>query len=337
VWDGTNVTTLAMYPKQPFDIAGRTGTVAFDVSDDTQGSHAAWPEFWYTDQPVPAPFTHENTFLSTPRNGLGVRFSGSNNGSCAAGTFSVDSAVVVRNYEAYDTFIGSHPADFTLTDTGCVTDSSGPGNMNHVELRINQNEVDVYATNAGTTSPLIKIATITNANLTLSRGLIWLEDAHYNANKFNGQGTHTFTWDNVGFDGPVLPRDLAFDVLDALTPAGSGALNLGWNVPSDGTALTLQAPGVNNITAASAGLLTFGYWSYDTVTLSYSLNGNTWHSIPWPYPDSSTYSWRTLAVPINLSEVVPGTNTIQFKSSAGADIANVNLIMVGAGGTVAPK
>ena len=91
--------------------------------------------------------------------------------------------------------------------------------MNHIELRISQNEIDVYATDAGTTSPLKEIATITNANLTLTRGLIWLEDVHYNGNKFNTQRTNTFTWDNVGFDGPILPRDLAFDVNDSLTGA----------------------------------------------------------------------------------------------------------------------
>jgi hypothetical protein len=54
--DNHSVTSLAMYPKQPFDFAGRTGTVTFDVSNDTHGTHAAWPEFWMTDQPVPALF-----------------------------------------------------------------------------------------------------------------------------------------------------------------------------------------------------------------------------------------------------------------------------------------
>src|SRR5579871_3124791 len=33
-YDQHGVTSLAMYPKQPFDFAGRTGTVVFDVSDD---------------------------------------------------------------------------------------------------------------------------------------------------------------------------------------------------------------------------------------------------------------------------------------------------------------
>ena len=55
-FDAGDVSSLAMYPKQPFDFAGRTGTVSFDVSNDTAGSHAAWPEFWLSDLPVPDPF-----------------------------------------------------------------------------------------------------------------------------------------------------------------------------------------------------------------------------------------------------------------------------------------
>ena len=46
--DHGTVTSLAMYPKQPFDFAGRTGAVVFDVSDDSGGMHDAWPEFWVT-------------------------------------------------------------------------------------------------------------------------------------------------------------------------------------------------------------------------------------------------------------------------------------------------
>ena len=39
VQDSGGQSTLAMYPKQPFDIAGRTGTVVFDVSADSDGPH----------------------------------------------------------------------------------------------------------------------------------------------------------------------------------------------------------------------------------------------------------------------------------------------------------
>src|SRR6185436_4657541 len=73
--DGHDVTMFAMYAKQPFDFTGRTGTVSFDVSNDTTGGHGAWPEFWMTDLPVPVPTTHlvPCDFCSVPRNGFGIR------------------------------------------------------------------------------------------------------------------------------------------------------------------------------------------------------------------------------------------------------------------------
>ena len=73
------------------------------------------------------------------------------------------------------------------------------------------NQVDVYATDAGKTTPLVHIAKITDANLSFTQGLVWLEDVHYNADKSLRtplQHDHTFTWDNVAFDGPRVARDL---------------------------------------------------------------------------------------------------------------------------------
>ena len=45
-FDAGTVTALTMYVKQPFSFTGRTGTISFDVSNDTQGTHGAWPELW---------------------------------------------------------------------------------------------------------------------------------------------------------------------------------------------------------------------------------------------------------------------------------------------------
>jgi hypothetical protein len=39
-------------------------------------------------------------------------------------------------------------------------------------------------------------------------------------------------------------------------------------------------------------------------------------------------------VPVNLSDVQAGTNTIQFRSSDASAIANVDLVLQGAGGVV---
>ncbi len=353
--DQGGVTSLAMYAKQPFDIAGRTGTIEFDVSDDSHGNHRAWPELWYTDQPVPAPFDHLSSLQSVPRNGFGIRFAG----ACPAGQLdcrvncpaepindpvvTVDSAVVVNNYVSNDSFMDVGTGAISVKQVGCVKASSGPGDMNHFELRVSHNEIDVYGTDAGSTGPLTELAVISNMSLSLTRGLVWLEDVHYNGNKDGpDQGTHTFTWDNVAFDGPVLPRDLAFDVLDRLTPVGPGypgILNLGWLVaPTDLTLLTLPVPGVYNISQATGALLTFNYSSYNPVTLSYQVNSGSWHDIPWPFGACYTQNnfvlcgSKTLAVPVALSDLQPGTNTVAFKSTDSTAIANVDLVLQGAGG-----
>jgi hypothetical protein len=70
-------------------------------------------------------------------------------------------------------------------------------------------------------------------NLSVTRGLVWLEDKHYNATKGNCQSTgkpsqtqHTFTWDNLAFDGPFTYRDFSYDALDALVPHSDGSVDL---------------------------------------------------------------------------------------------------------------
>ena len=332
VTDGGNVTALAMYPKQPFDFANRTGKIVFDVSNDTQGSHAAWPELWVTDQPVPAPFAHESTLQSNPRNGFGLRFAGCNGNGCGDGSnfFSVDSAIAVSNYVENDSFSGGN---LTVNDVGDVS-KSGPGQMNHVEVDVSQGQIDVYATNAftpgGTVPPLVHIAQIPNAGLTFTRGILWIEDAHYNGDKFNSQGTHTFTWDNVGFDGPVLPRDLAFDVAD--NPNGGG--DLGYFIGSN-SSLGVVDHGLYNVANASGALLTFNYYTQTApVTFQYAINGHQ-HTLAWS--NANAYSPGTMAISIPLSDVVTGDNTITF-STGGAPMTfmNIDLIMVGAGGVVGP-
>ena len=93
--DHGGVIEQAIYPKQPWDIAGRTGTVAFDVSDDSEGTHAAWPEFWWTDQPIPAPNDDFPVHEMLARNTVGVSFAASNSPTCQ-GRVTVDAISVVR-------------------------------------------------------------------------------------------------------------------------------------------------------------------------------------------------------------------------------------------------
>ncbi len=338
--DNESVATLAMYPKQPFDFAERTGTIVFDVSNDTLGQHSQWPELWITDQPVPAPFAFFNATYEAPRNGVGLRFASGTvpqqgtllGGQCpndANPRWTLAPTVVVRNYVVDDEQNGGLIKTQVLD---CVTSSSGPdGGLNHIEVQISQNQIDVYATDAGTTAPLKHIAVVPNVNLSFTRGLVWIEDDHYHAAKFGGQRQHTFTWDNFGFDGPVLPRDLAFDVADAMTPVANhaGQVNIGW-LAHAGAGPPLIVPEVTGIERASAALLTFNFAMQEAPsTFTYTINGSV-HSAAWPFPDKQGYMWRTLAVSIPLNELQPGANTVSIAADLEIIVANVDVILVGA-------
>jgi hypothetical protein len=340
--DGGTVTSLAMYPKQPFDFAGRTGTIAFDVNDNSAGSHAAWPELWMSDQPVPDPFTHEAIGVgggNLPQNGFGIRFAScvdpSNTCTGLGGspdTVTVDSAITVSNHVANDSFMGG---GLTVTNLGNVIEASA-GQVNHFEVRVSQSQIDIYGTNGYsgslnlTNTPLVHLATIPNAGLTFTRGLVWMEDVHYNANKFDNQRLHTFTWSNFGFDGPVLPRDLGFDVPDNNVPDNSTqagpsvvAQDTGYFIPA-GASKTLTVPGVTGLAAASGALVVFSYSAPSAPgNLTVTLNG---HAVTEAAPTS------TLAVPFPVADVVAGNNQVTFTAGPSMNVMNVSLIMQGAGG-----
>jgi hypothetical protein len=341
-FEAGTVTVLAMYPKQPFDFAGRTGTIGFDVSNDTHGTHAAWPELWLTDKPVPAPFNHFDSWVALPQHGFGVRFAAQvgpgQYGFCPnhdnTTRWTVDSAVVVRDYVYEDTNGFGTKSSLTMTPVDCVTSPpDGSGVMNHVELRINQNQIDVYATDAGTTAPLKHIAVISNANLTLSRGLVWLEDAHYNADKGGppSERMHTFAWDNVGFDGPFTYRDLSFDAPDANVPTGgTGTINLG-KTSGAGQSSSWDVLGMPARPTAEAVRVLFNFFHQDAPTvLNLTVNGHS-HVVPWPYPEAQGFTWRTLAVSIPITDLIPGTNAVAIGADQTVVTSNVDIVLVNAG------
>ena len=276
--DQGNYQVLAAYPKQPFDIAGRTGKVVFDVNADfvNGAGHGAWPSFVYTDQPVPAPHEDATEVADFPRNSIG--FGVYDVGPCPAGSVTVRDLWFTQNYQF---------GRYNFTAQNCVVEPTQYGQLNHFELDISPNSITILGTDAGSTT-LKTLATVTNVNVPLTRGLIWLEDTHYNGNKDGGsQQTHTFTWANVGFDGPILPRDLTFDVPDRLPT------DLGYFTPA-----TVVAPGITaaNLSASSGALLTLNLFARSQESVTYSVNGNPAHTFAWPFGGASTYKWQTLGI-----------------------------------------
>ncbi|MGH3494843.1 MAG: hypothetical protein ACRDQ1_16625, partial [Sciscionella sp.] len=302
--DDTGQTVLAAYPRQPFDFAGRTGTVEFDVSNNSQGSHAAWPDFVITDQPVPAPNDILSGVADNARNSVGFAFDvlcqpggcGPNEPNGSSSTCLSATVFATFNYQQVD-----EPTNLD----GCVLASPGPGVDDHVEVQVNSGGIRIYASDPGNPSNTRRIAD-SEFPMPLSRGLIWLEDVHYNGDKFNTQQTNTFTWGNVAFDGPVLPRDLGYDVMDNTVPGGTAAnrlpmTNLGYDIPASGGELSRSIPDVTGTANATDALLTLSYFPNSEQALTYSVNGNPALQFPWPYGNGPLYVSQSVALPVPLS------------------------------------
>jgi hypothetical protein len=319
--DGGGVVNLNTYPKQPFDFNGRTGRVTFDVSADSDGSHGAWPEFVITDKPVPG--VRRSISGGTPQsaaNSIGFSLDGCSAGP--GGSTGVGTIFVTKNN------VYSEPA---FTGTGCVSKGSLSA-LNHFEVRLSQNRIEVWGTNPAS-STLKQLAVADNLGLTFTKGLVWLDDVHYNARKSvepcecGTQFNHTFAWDNLGFDGPKTYRDLGYDVPEPNVPggvtfAGDTTRRIGFSIGS--VPVPLLVPGVHSVQTPTGALVVFNTYSFDPATPSISVNGNAFINSP-----SVGSDWQSIAVPVPLDQIHDGTNTITFKATGDATVvANISIILV---------
>ena len=98
-----------------------------------------------------------------------------------------------------------------------------------------------------------------------------------------------------------------------------------WNV--------LNIPANPNATAVRV-LFNFNMVSAPNPTvLNVIVNGHA-HPTPWPYPDQLTGTWRTFAVTIPISDLVPGTNVVQLGTDQAVVMSNVNILLVDVPGGV---
>jgi hypothetical protein len=196
----------------------------------------------------------------------------------------------------------------------------------------------VWGTDAGA-SALRLLAVADNLGLTFTRGLVWLNDVHYNARKAvepcecGTQFNHTFVWDNLAFDGPKTYRDLGFDVPDANvaskpSPDGDPTRRLGYQV---GTGpITLSVSGVRRDQTPTGALVVLNTYSFGQTIPSISINGGPWIDTAWP-SWGATFLWMSMAIPVPLNQIHDGTNTLTFKSGDGSTtIANISIILVAA-------
>jgi hypothetical protein len=350
-----NYALLSLRPRQPFDFAGRTGTIVSDVDAVTEGALSWWTSLYVTDEPVPAGNKEVEVTGEVPRNGFGIDF----DVNCNTGPTQVTVGSIMTYAEYAET------QAYTGTTAGPCVKTSG-GSLNHIEVRVSQSHIEVwmsdFSTDGGITFPNFQRVASADVNLAITRGYV-----HYQAGQraplkyqteFNiSPGYTTNYWSGLGFDGPTLGADFGYEVPDALTPGpGSGAT--GGPAPNLGYALltspqstvtccnsgartpiapfALQGVDLAGVTAAKlAFTMSFTFTppaAPTTVGLQYRFNGKAWHAVPLPDMNAATYCngcpqaagpgelpGVAFSFSVDATELVQGNNTVEFAATSTND------------------
>src|SRR4051812_15471460 len=284
---------------QPLDFAGRSTSVSFDVDAKTTGGHTWWVEAWITDQPLPGPHWGFVKTLSLPRNGISIKF----NGACKAGGqpgTSVGGVEFVADYRPEPLSVKAAKCFRTMDDM-----------RNRITVKLSANHLEVWATDHEQKNDQL-VAVLDNLRLPFTRGYLHLEHAQYNAAKDGNTPYQTYHWDNVAFDGPQVPPTRSYQVPDALKRGNGESVNLGYQLPAKGKAFTVD--GVD-LAGARRAYFSFSHYCEDFTgrcpTIRYRVNGGAVHTYELPQQIVAAGS-KPLAVPIELSELHGGANTVEL-------------------------
>ena len=317
-----NYGLLSMRPRQRFDFGGRTGTIAYNVDAVTKGSGSWWTSLFVTDDPTVVASDSAQVLGYLPRNGIGINFDDPC-GTTDASKVAVGSVFVYNNYG--ETKLGAG-------GSSCV--ATRRGSLNHVEVRLSQTQVEVwasdYSVDGGQTFPNFRRVFSGSINLSFSSGYVHFQQAERAPAKYAVAPAYANNyWSSLGFDGPVIGGETGYAVADALsTNPDNGALNVGYallNNPVGFSVAGVDLNGVTNVALSFAVNYTYaGSASPSTVALRYSLNGGPWRSPPQPNylasqrcggcPGPTGGGGVLFNFPVALSDLRAGTNTITFAS-----------------------
>jgi hypothetical protein len=272
--------------RQPFDFAGRTGTIKLDV-DLTNGGLHGWPAIAIAEDPSPTPSFDFPERGSGPRNGFEIEF--------MTGWCNTPNTVMPVIYR-YRDYLES-PAPETVPpasyDCGLPHGMVAKGSLNHVEIYLTQTHVEVWVSDAspdGVTFPNFQRLYAGDLDLRFGRGYVSLIARNHATIKYDGGLAWIQRWDNVGFDGPVVGGWREASVPDALEPTADGeGLRTGYTVPAaeNGESVSVQIPAVSLAGATSARLALsaqYPWFEWNGVNhpptffnLRFRLNGGAWH------------------------------------------------------------
>jgi hypothetical protein len=200
---------LATYRiRQPFDFAGRTGTIKIDM-DLTNNGLGGWPALIIAQDPSPAPSFDWQERGSGPRNGIEIEF--------GTGWCNTPHTLEVITYTFKDY---NQTANIPSFDCGIPHAVTAPDSLNHVEVYLTQNHVEVWTTDAspdGTNFPSLQQLWAGDVDLGFTRGYVSLALRNHATLKYWLGSAAEVRWDNVGFDGPVVTGYRDYSAPDSLS------------------------------------------------------------------------------------------------------------------------
>ena len=310
--DGGAYIVNSLRARQPFDFAGRTGNVVWDVDAKTEGGHSFWPEVWLTDEPVPGPAHRwpRHPHLPSQRHHALIRCRLVRTAThSATSRCSPTTRVRLRRCRVGAAVLhhrGRHANHFQLKSARTTSTCGRP-------------------TPAGSTSANRRPDA---AALPLTRGYLSFQHAQYNAPS-SARRRRPPTTGTPSASTVRLPPDRGYEVPDALQHLSDGTVNLGYQTPDEAFSL----PGVNlsrrrqGVPDLQRVLVRFA------TAITANINGVD-RAAQDSNPDRATAGtqWRYIVQPVALSDLHAGTNTLTIKNTGCGDqcptVANIDLELV---------
>jgi hypothetical protein len=342
--DNGDFNYLSARIRQPFDFAGRTGTLQWEADARTSGSHGWWVETWITEDPIPGPNFHPEDQLVTSKRAIGIvmdlncGISAAGLGTAGAGLVGVSQILIANEYGVTNFYDPFSPEN---ANSRCVTTEQGK--LNKFQFKISETRVEVWAT--GVHGEAIERIAEADVNVGFSRGYAHISHVHYNAHKAEVSNFQAYQWARIAFDGPQLPIPRAYGIPDPLTKAQVGndcaeAFRIAYAVTDAvvydfgdmSSPVTLKFTGVDASGGAGARLNFSTSYVSAGDTLRYRFNGGVWHEYVVPAIQDSG-ARQGFSVPVDLSDLVAGDNTVEFGTNGDAPnmfpnsmhIANIDL------------
>ena len=333
--------------RQPFDFAGRTGTIRLDV--DLSGCPLfGFPAVSISQDPTPAPSWGPGEHGSGPRNGIEI---------VSPGSCSEHSTRTMLQINTFNDYV-------QRTTMGMESVRTQPGSLNHLEISLTQTRLEVWASDVspdGVQFPNFRLVYQGDVALPFARGYVNLTNHNPATLKYWGGGSWITRWDNVGFDGPTITNWRESSVAEAsgrlaglpgcqlngqcmwraqviaanpdngsVCPPSAACTftgesrNVGWVLPSsDGTPVGLEIPDLHPAGATRARLSWNAYYNFfggmppTSYGVRYRLNGGAWHDRPVTEVEANATrsDWGAgnlnQVVDVDPRELRDGTNTLE--------------------------